>query len=44
VHIYIRSKQPWIVLPPAVPAFEAYYDAKALWPAESLARRKAALG
>jgi hypothetical protein len=44
VHIYIRSKQPWVTLPDGVPAFEAYYDAKTLWPAESLARRKAALG
>jgi hypothetical protein len=41
VHIYTRSKQPWVGLPPDVPAFEAYYDAKKLWPPESLARRKA---
>lgn len=44
VHIYTRSKQPWVALPAGVPAFEAYYDSKALWPPESLARRKAALG
>jgi hypothetical protein len=44
VHIYTRSKQPWVRLPDDVPAFEAYYDSKALWPPESLARRKAALG
>ncbi len=44
VHIYIRSKLPWIALPDGVPAFEAYYDARKLWPAESLERRKAALG
>jgi hypothetical protein len=43
VHIYTRSKQPWVRLPDDVPAFEAYYDAKTLWPAESLERRKAAL-
>jgi hypothetical protein len=43
VHIYIRSKLPWVRLPEGVPAFEAYYDPKALWPAESQARRKAAL-
>jgi hypothetical protein len=43
VHIYIRSKLPWVRLPERVPAFEAYYDPKALWPAESQARRKAAL-
>jgi hypothetical protein len=41
VHIYTRSKLPWVKLPNGVPAFEAYYDAKALWPAESLARRAA---
>ena len=41
VHIYTRSKLPWIALPPDVPAFEAYYDSKTLWPAESLARRRA---
>src|SRR4029078_13052491 len=28
VHIYTRTKQPWVALPPDVPAFEAYYDAK----------------
>lgn len=44
VHIYTRSKLPWIRLPEGVPSFEAYYDAKALWPAESLRRRAAALG
>lgn len=44
VHIYTRSKLPWIALPQEVPAFEAYYDSKALWPADSLARRKAIFG
>ena len=44
VHIYTRSKLPWITLPASVPAFEEYYDAKVLWPAESLARRKALFG
>lgn len=43
VHIYVRSKLPWVTLPPDVPAFDAYYDAKGLWPTESLARRRAAL-
>ncbi len=41
VHIYTRSKLPWVVLPEGVPAFEVYYDTKALWPAESLKRREA---
>jgi hypothetical protein len=41
VHIYTRSKLPWVGLPEDVPAFEVYYDTKALWPAESLMRREA---
>ncbi|HEV8678698.1 MAG TPA: GFA family protein [Stellaceae bacterium] len=44
VHIYTRSKQPWIVLPDGVPAFEAYYSAREVWPANSLERRRAILG
>ncbi len=44
VHIYTRSKQPWITLPKDKPAFEAYYDSKKVWPAASLERRKAILG
>jgi hypothetical protein len=43
-HIYVSSKQPWVTLPDGVPAFAEYYDAKKLWPAESLERRRAALG
>jgi len=42
--IFTRSKLPWIVLPPEIPAFEVYYDTNTLWPARSLARRAAALG
>jgi hypothetical protein len=41
VHIYTRSKLDWVQLPESVPAFDAYYDAKALWPAASLERLKA---
>ena len=41
VHIYTRSKVPWIRLPDSVPAFEAYYDMRALWPATSLERLEA---
>jgi hypothetical protein len=43
VHIYTRSKVPWVALPDGVPAFEVYYDSKALWPAESYERLRAAL-
>jgi hypothetical protein len=38
VHIFTRSKLPWVVLPDSVPAFAAYYDTKKLWPAASLER------
>ena len=44
VHIYVRSKLPWVALPKAIPAFDAYYDPQALWPAASLERRRAILG
>ncbi len=44
VHIYVRSKLPWIALPEGVPAFDAYYNSKKLWPAESLERRRAIFG
>ena len=43
IHIYTSSKQPWIILPPDVPAVAEYYDRKQYWPAESLARREALL-
>lgn len=44
VHIYIRSKLPWIKLPDGVPAFDAYYRSSEVWPSASLERRKAATG
>jgi hypothetical protein len=44
VHIYIRSKLPWIALPEGVPAFDGYYDSKKLWPPASLERRRAIFG
>ena len=44
VHIFTKSKVPWVALPDGVPAFEVYYDSKTLWPAESLERLNAALG
>ncbi len=43
VHIFTRSKVPWVTLPASVPAFEVYYDSKTLWPPESLARLRAVL-
>jgi hypothetical protein len=41
VHIFTRSKLPWVRLPEGVPAFEVYYDMTTLWPAASLERRRA---
>jgi len=41
VHIFTRSKVPWVVLPESTPAFDVYYDSKKLWPAESLERLQA---
>jgi hypothetical protein len=43
VHIYTRSKLPWVVLPKDLPTFPAYYDAKVVWPTASLERRRAAV-
>ena len=43
VHIFTRSKVPWVQLPADMRAFEIYYDMKKEWPSESLARREAAL-
>ena len=43
VHIFTRSKLPWVTLPEDVPAVEVYYDSKALWPAESLERLRVVL-
>jgi hypothetical protein len=43
VHIFVRSKLPWVVLPPGVPAFDVFYDLKALWPAAAQERLQAAL-
>ncbi len=42
-HIYTRSKVAWVTLPESVPAFDDYYDSKALWPAASLERLKAVM-
>jgi len=41
VHIFTRSKLPWVMLPESVPAFNVYYDMEKLWPAASLERAEA---
>ena len=44
IHIFTSTKQPWITLPEGKPAVPEYYSAREMWPAESLARAKAARG
>ena len=44
VHIYVRSKLPWVALPEGTPSFDAYYDSRKLWPPASLERRRAIFG
>jgi len=46
VHIFTARKQPWVVLPPGVPRFDAYYtqaDRERLWKPRALERRAALL-
>jgi hypothetical protein len=38
VHIFTRSKLPWVRLPESTPAFHVYYDTEKLWPKDSLER------
>jgi hypothetical protein len=43
-HIFTRSKQPWVVSPAGVPAFETYYDNRTgVWPADGIVRWEALL-
>jgi hypothetical protein len=44
IHIFTATKQPWVVLPPGVPAVPEYYKSSEMWPKESLERRATALG
>jgi len=38
VHIFTRSKLPWVKLPEGARVFEAFYNPAEVWPPESLAR------
>jgi hypothetical protein len=40
IHIFTRSKQPWVVLPPGIPSVPEYYERQEHWSPESLARRQ----
>jgi len=44
IHIFTSTKQPWVVIPPGMPAVAEYYKSADYWPKESLERRKALLG
>lgn len=44
VHIFTRSKLPWVALTDGKPAFDIYYNQKELWPAENHTRRRAIEG
>ncbi len=41
-HIFTSTRQPWVVLAPDATVFAEFYDPRAIWPPESLARWKAA--
>ena len=41
IHIFTMSKQPWVQLPPGVPAVPEYYRSAEHWPPESLQRARA---
>jgi hypothetical protein len=43
VHIYTKSKLPWVSIPDSAPAFEVFYDIRELWPPDSLERFEAAV-
>jgi len=43
VHIFARSKLPWVRLPEGARAFDIYYDMKKEWPEASLSPRRAIL-
>jgi hypothetical protein len=41
IHIFTSSKQPWVVLPPDIPAVPEFYDINRYRPPRSLRRREA---
>lgn len=38
IHIFTASKQPWLVLPPNIPAVAEYYKWREHWPSRSIER------
>jgi hypothetical protein len=43
VHIFTKSKLPWLELPKPVPTFEVYYERSTLWPSTSTERIEAVI-
>lgn len=43
VHIYTRSKLPWVIIPDGVPTYEEYYRTRDVWSDESRARLRAVI-
>ncbi|MEP6942387.1 MAG: GFA family protein [Betaproteobacteria bacterium] len=41
IHIFTMSKQPWVVLPPGIPAMDEFYERERYWSRESLERLSA---
>ena len=44
VHIFTRTKLPWIRLPEGARAFESIYELDRVWPADRIARLRANAG
>jgi hypothetical protein len=40
IHIFTSTKQPWVLIPPEMPAVAEFYELDKYWPPESLARRQ----
>lgn len=38
VHIFVESKQPWVIVPDEVMSFSVFYEVKEAWPKSSIAR------
>ena len=43
IHIFTKSKQPWVTIPKDTPSVSEYYDREKYWRPESIARRQAIL-
>ena len=42
IHIYTSTKRPWVILPEGAPAVAEFYKPADYWPADTIARFKAA--